>query len=279
MPRWVIFSDLDGTLLDAKTYSFAGAREALELLRARRIPLVLVSSKTRAEMEPLRFELGNHDPFVVENGAAVYIPKGLFDGPVPDSVFRDPYLVVEQGVTYARLRSALKEIAQAVNRPLRGFGDMSAEEIAQHTGLSERQAALAKQREYDEPFLADSSEELFDRIGREAEARGLRMTRGGKFCHLTGPVDKGDACRAVIACYRRQWAQSSVGFASVALGDGPNDLPMLVVVDRPVVMPRSDGTVDPALDTPAFTRAPGPGPLGWSRAVLDLLADKPTGSP
>ncbi len=273
MPRVLVFTDLDGSLLDATTYAFEAAQEALETLRVREVPLILVSSKTRAEMEPLRFELANLHPFVVENGAATYLPKDLFEDPVPYALFRDPYLVIEQGTTYAMVRSGLKEIAQAIGHPLRGFGDMSTEEIAERTGLSEREAVLAKQREYDEPFLVEDSDELVERIEREADAKGLRVTRGGRFCHLSGRVDKGDACRQVIECYRRQWKAAGGELITIGLGDGPNDLSMLAVVDRPVVIPRPDGSINPALQSPVFRAAPAPGPTGWNRAVLELIGE------
>ena len=48
--RLVIFTDLDGTLLDGNTYAFDAATEALDAARSHQIPVVLVSSKTRAEM-------------------------------------------------------------------------------------------------------------------------------------------------------------------------------------------------------------------------------------
>lgn len=271
MPRVLVFTDLDGSLLDKATYSFEPALEAIQTLREREIPLILVSSKTRAEMEPLRFELDNLHPFVVENGGAVYLPKDLFDDPVPYALFRDPYLVIEQGTAYAMVRSGLKEIARVVGHPLRGFGDMSTEEIAERTGLSAREAVLAKQREYDEPFVVEDSEELVERVVREADAKGLRVTRGGRFCHLSGRVDKGDACRQVIECYRRQWKAAEGDVITIGAGDGPNDLPMLAVVDYPLVIPRPDGSINPALQSPLFRAAPAPGPGGWNLAVLGLL--------
>ncbi len=70
------------------------------------------------------------------------------------------------------LRAALKEIAQAVGRPLRGFGDMPAEEIAERTRLFLVDAVLAKQRDYDEPFLVDGPAEQVKkwRVWLKAEA-------------------------------------------------------------------------------------------------------------
>ena len=66
----VVFTDLDGTLLEHSTYSFAEAEEALDLLRSQDIPLVICTSKTRSEVEFWRRLLGNEHPFIVENGGA-----------------------------------------------------------------------------------------------------------------------------------------------------------------------------------------------------------------
>ena len=71
MMSLVVFSDLDGTLLDHYTYSFEDARPALGRLRAAGVPLVLCTSKTRAEIAPLRDALRNTHPFISENGGAV----------------------------------------------------------------------------------------------------------------------------------------------------------------------------------------------------------------
>ena len=83
-PLLLVFSDLDGSLLDHHDYSFGAALPAIEALRQRGVPLILCSSKTRAEIEPLRARLDNRDPFIVENGAAVFIPCGSLEQIPPD---------------------------------------------------------------------------------------------------------------------------------------------------------------------------------------------------
>ena len=75
----LVVSDLDGTLLHQETYSFDEALPGIASLKERQIPVILVSSKTRAEIEPIREALGLEDPFVVENGGAAYIPRGAFE--------------------------------------------------------------------------------------------------------------------------------------------------------------------------------------------------------
>jgi len=272
MPKMVLFTDLDGSLLDPVTYSFDAANEALSALRASDTPLVLASSKTRAEIEPIRSRLNHPHPFIVENGGGLFIPKGLFDYPLEEASMRGPYLVVELGAPYGRLRAALKEIEQRFRSQLRGFGDMSAEEIADRTGLSHQDAVLAKQREYDEPFVIEGPDIEVEEVMREAAARGLRCTRGGRFYHLMGECDKGRACRLLIHCYRRQFNGQGGQLVTGAIGDSLNDLPMLAVVDRPILVKKPDGSYDPDVQLPNLTRAQGVGPAGWNRAVLDFLS-------
>lgn len=271
MKQILIFTDLDACLLDASSYSFDLAKEALEAVRARNIPLVLASSKTRVEVEPIRFRLDHHHPFIIENGGGLFIPKGYFDFPVPWAQVRGTFQVIEMGVPCVRLRAALKEIEQTLGCRLRGFGDMSAEEVAERTGLSQPEAILAKQREYDEPFVIEGPESLLLEVQRLAEARGLRCTKGGHFYHLTGDSDKGKACRVLIDCYRRQQAHVGDGLLTVGIGDSPNDLSMLAAVDCPILVQRPDGSYDPGVQLANVIRAPGIGPAGWNQAVLEIL--------
>lgn len=269
LARTVVFTDLDGTLLDAATYAFDRAAEALAALRASGIPLVLVSSKTRAEIEPIQHNLGLAGPFVVENGGAVFLPPGSVAVALPQAVNRDGYRVIELGLPYKELRRALGELAQASGARVRGFGDMPLEEIAERTGLPPEEAALARRRDYDEPFVFDGPPDRREAFLRQAEARGLRCTRGGRFHHLTGRHDKGEACRLLTEAYRAE--AGGAGLVTIGLGDSLNDRPMLEAVDIPWLVQRPDGAYDPEVRLPHLRHAPGIGPAGWNRAVLSLL--------
>ena len=78
MKKLIIFTDLDGTLLDHKTYSFENAFEALQAIKEKNIPLIICSSKTRSEIEYYREKLSNNHPFVSENGGGIFLPEGYF---------------------------------------------------------------------------------------------------------------------------------------------------------------------------------------------------------
>jgi mannosyl-3-phosphoglycerate phosphatase len=251
----VVFTDLDATLLDEATYSFEPAREALAALAARRIPLVLCSSKTRAEMERWALALGTSWPLVAENGGSLLWAQG------------GVYRTQPRGTPRSRLVAALADIAGETGSALRGFASLSADEVEAITGLGPAAAREAMAREHDEPFLVDAGD--MAAVAAAAERRGLRVTRGGRFHHLTGPADKGQAVREIMATYRA----GGHPVQSVALGDAANDLSMLQGVDRPILVPRPDGAPDAELarSLPQAELAPAPGPEGWNAAVMTVL--------
>ena len=277
MTHYVVFTDLDGTLLDANTYSWAAATPALEALRDREIPVILVSSKTRAEIEPLRCKLQHQDPFIVENGAAVFVPEGLFAFPLERVRTKAPYDVIELGLPYYMLRDVLKQIEDAVETPLHGFGDLSVDDIMHLTSLSRSEATLARIREYDEPYLLEGPVALIEEVCRQIVMRGLKWTKGGRLFHLTGDNDKGQATELLLRCYRKQQRlrYQTDRVESIGIGDSVNDMPLLAVVDHPILVQKPDGSFDPDIHLPQLIRAPGIGPVGWNAAILALMEESP----
>jgi mannosyl-3-phosphoglycerate phosphatase len=267
--RWLVFTDLDGTLLDHDTYSFEPARPALQALEERGVPLVLCTSKTRSETERWRQALGNAHPFVVENGGGAFVPRGYFPFEVGGGESGSPYEELVFGTPYMELRRVLAGMKSRIAPALRGFGDMTDEEVAGLCGFSVEDARLAKQRDYDEPFVAGDGASLEALEAAAAEA-GLRIVRGGRFLHLIGANDKGRAVSALRGLYEKARGP----FRTVGLGDSLNDEPMLRAVDIPVVVGKPGGGHDPGIDLPGLVRAPGAGPRGWREAVLGILSER-----
>jgi len=265
----VVFTDLDGTLLDHDTYSWEPASEALALCRRLGVPVVLVSSKTRAEMEVLWKALELRWPFISENGGGIAFPHDCVLKPPPEAVPEGRGHVWRLGVQYDNVIVAFREIREELGRPdLKGFSDMGVEEIALLTGLPEEDAKRAAQREYDEPFVAGEPQGIDMKVlAAAAHKRGLRVTAGGRFFHLFGACDKGEAVFRLSNRLRLE----RPNLFSVGLGDGPNDIPMLKRVDVPVLVRSSRPFKDSASAVPGIRITEEPGPAGWNRAILDLL--------
>jgi mannosyl-3-phosphoglycerate phosphatase len=267
----VVITDLDGTLLDGETYDVRPAQPGLDALRERRVSVVLCSSKTRAEMEPLARELGLDAPLIVENGGAIVLRARMLPFVPPGGRQDGDHLVVPLGSTRDVLLAALDGVAKEAGVAVRSFSAMTPGEVAKRTGLDPEAATRALKREWDEPFVVEpeGGQGTTLRLEEAARRRGLRVTHGGRFYHLTGTSDKGLAVRMLLKLLPHDPHGRTVG-----LGDAANDLPMLETVDRPILMPRKDGTVDAALAAalPGAERAPEPGPAGWSAAILGVLA-------
>lgn len=262
-PRLIIVTDLDGSLLHPRTYSFEEARPALELLRRKQVPLVLCSSKTRAEIEVYRKRLDNAHPFISENGGGIYLPVGYF--PFHKSGDRqNGYELIALGMPYEEIRKRFIALRDRLGIAVRGFGDMSIEEVAELTGLTGEESRLAKQRDFEEPFVFPGKPD--ERFLREIEGEGLRWTQG-RFFHLMGDHHKGRAVNTL----KRLYEQKDGPVTTIGIGDSLNDLPFLLAVDRPVLVKKASGRHDARIDIPGLVRTKGIGPAGWNEAVLELV--------
>ena len=246
----IVFTDLDGTLLEEDGALGAAAREVLGELRARGIPVVPLTSKTKGELARWLDLLDAGHAGAYENGAGILRKEG-------SEVF-------PAAVAVGELRVVLESLRRLTGLPLFSFEEIPDGPMTRLTGLSRGEAALARGREFDLPFVAPAN--LPERLTAAALPAGVRLTRGGSFWHLSGDHDKGDAFRVLSARLG--------GGPTLGLGDAPNDAPFLRLVDRAILVPRASG-VDPdlAVLVPEAARAKEPAGAGWAGAVRAALGD------
>ncbi len=243
--RIVVFTDLDGSLLNHGDYSFTPALPMLSYLKDNHIDLIFTTSKTKVECLLLQEKMQLKSPYIVENGACIYFPNG-------------------KEILLGRKH---EEIAEFIDMYKKDFGiyafkDMTIDELCKYTGFSHQQALLAKQREFSEPFLMDSVEDI-ETLKKIALKRGFKILKGGRFYHCVGAgQDKGLALKAILKHYK--------GYFSIALGDNYNDIAMLEVVDQPILIPKHGGEFI-TLDLPNLIKAPYEGSLGWNESLKQAL--------
>jgi len=268
-PKVIIFTDLDGTLLDQETYSFEPAQPALRVIREKDIPLVLSSSKTRAEIEFYRRKLENGHPFISENGGAVFIPKDYFSFQFPYDRETDWFFVLELGTFYPRIIEVLEWIKKETGILIKGFSDLTEKEISSICRLDSKEAGLAKKREYDEPFIIEGSEKEVDLVKEKIKQRGLNYVWGGRFHHILGKNDKGKAVEILKELYENQF----FSIFTIGIGDSLNDLPMLRAVDHPIFLKEEDPLPDVPSSVQNLAIIEGRGPRVWSKVVLNALKE------
>jgi len=264
--RKVLFSDLDGTFLDATTYSYKESLDALKLLQKANIPLVFCSAKTRAEQMEYRRKLEIPDPFIVENGGAIFISKSYFPFSFNFHKVVEEYLVIELGLPYTRITETLQKIRGETGLTFKGFADMNVKEISRDSGLSLQFARRAKQREYTETFKLEGEERTQKQILDKIKKAGLNYTHGGRYYEAMGNNDKGEAVTILARLFRQRFGE----VITVGIGDSLNDLPMLATVDIPVLVQRP-GEYWENLPLSNVYRVAGIGPSGWSKAIKEIV--------
>lgn len=253
----VVFSDLDGTLLDSDTYSFLNANAGLQVLKEKNIPLSICSSKTKAEIMYWRKRLNNYHPFIVENGGGIFIPKDYFSFEILYDENNDDFYIIELGSKTGLVHETVNELKN--NYRIKSFLDMTPQEIAEDTDLPLNQARLAKKRKYSIPFKIIDNNQLKN-ILNKIEKRNLQYTRGGRFFHLMGDIDKGGAVKVLLYLYEKKFGTE---IESIGIGDSENDFSMLNQVDKAYLVKKKNGSY--ASDN--YLHAEGIGPKGWQEII------------
>ena len=267
--KWLIFSDMDGTLLDHYSYSHSDADDTLNCLAKYTIPVIANTSKTFAEMLVLQAELNNKHPFIIENGAAVYIPNDYFP--------QRPTGMLQQGDFWVKSFVQKRPYWQAIIGQLRTryydcfktFAQLGPKQIAELTGLSAESSYRSSQRKYSEPIIWTADAALKRKFINELRELGANVLIGGRFIHVSGHSDKGAAMQWL--CQQYQTAYQDTVIKSLAVGDGQNDAAMLEQADLAILI-RS-----PVHDLPVLSRTKGcyisdyEGPKGWSQSVEKFM--------
>lgn len=272
-PVKLIFTDLDGSLLDHHSYSFKPALEILEKLKSVGIPVIPITSKTMAELLPLRKLLNNNHPFIVENGAAIYIPQDYFLEQPENSTATGNFWVIKNAPSRNNwlelLHSNTDEFAGEYQTFDSIFQEQGVEGIAELTGLSSEMAKLANKRNFSEPVHWTGTAARKKLFIKTMQSLGATVLQGGRFLNIGGNTDKGRALLQLEKLYLQQAQQSSC--ETLAIGDSGNDISMLEQASSALVI-KSNNHPPPKLDRRKNTAISKKiGPYGWADGVADWL--------
>jgi mannosyl-3-phosphoglycerate phosphatase len=187
--------------------------------------------------------------------------------PDHDRALNNQYDVITLGANYSDLRKTLVRL-QEEGYLIKGFGDMSVEEISQAMGLEIQEAKMAQQRDFDEPFFYEDKEQKIDDLLSSVKQKGFTITKG-RIYHLLGQSDKGKAVSLLADLYKQKYGT----IITMGIGDSQNDLPMMEKVDIPIVVQKPDETYDDSIAAPKLIKAQGIGPSGWNDVMISLIPE------
>jgi mannosyl-3-phosphoglycerate phosphatase len=257
--KLVIFTDLDGSLLDHMDYSYDAALSALERAQDHGIPVIPVTSKTLAEIKGYD-ALFASVPKVAENGMVIDLPQGYFG----DAQYLVP------GHSYEEIRAEVEVLPANLRQYFNGFFDMGISGVIDTTGLPEDRAVNAYHRNASEPFLWSGSDAALSELQSLLSHKGYKITQGGRFYHLMSAGGKDHALSILVEKFQQSFPNDRI--ISIALGDGPNDADMIGAASYGVIIPNDKGVVfDVSAPKGEIAKAPYAGPKGWNAAIHSLL--------
>ncbi len=252
---WVV-SDVDGTLMD-HSYDLTPAKETIKLLQELSIPVILCTSKTAAEVKVIRKQLNLSDPYIVENGAAIY-------GESLKKVNGEIIL----GEKYEILENILMSISNEINYDLQPLNNISDQQATELTGLKGDALELMRDRHWSMPFL-NPPETMEEEIKISCKKFNVEIFRGNRMSHMLSiNSNKGKAINAL-----KQYSNNS-NIQIIGLGDSPNDLPLLLNSDYKIVIPSPNGpnlNLLEKLKDHKYTLASYPNGFGWKSEINKLI--------
>ena len=267
--RWIVVSDLDGSLLDHYTYSSEEAKSSLDLLRQLDLPLILNTSKTLRETLDVASEIGIRSPLIVENGGGVFIPKKNSEGKYwaveNELLHRKEWIPV--GARRTDIVKTLKHLKHAWDLKFTSFDEMTLGELEIHTGLPESSLYAALDREFSEPLLWQDSSTNLDWLSSKLEKVGLQIVKGGRFHTVSGKHNKGTSLDWMRSFFK---TSMSSHVKIIALGDSMNDLPMLEAADIAICI-RSHANPPLKSNQKTIITSTNTGVKGWNESVLSHI--------
>ena len=243
-------------------------KKLFKRLRKNNIPLVLCSSKTRVEQEKIRKYLEIEDPFIVENGGAIFIPENYFPIDLEELGLSinhiNENLVIELGKSYNRIIETLQEIREIFQIKFIAVHDLSLPELAQKVGITINDAKLMASREYSETILEINNNEL-NKLKKILNDRGLRILQGTRYNTISSLHDKGSAISILKKLYSIKFEKEKI--ESIGIGDAINDIPMFENVDKPFLVRNIQNGYAP-MKINNLIRVNGIGQTGWKEIIL-----------
>lgn len=252
----IVFTDLDGTLLDHDTYSYAAAKKGLDWLKKQNVPIVFCTSKTRKEIVYWKQKMGNTHPFISENGGGIFIPKNYFSFSFDYTKETNSFYLIRFGAPFENLKKTMNRIENEFD--VASFLSMSVSQLMNVADLSKKDAQRALKREFDIPFIIRNKNQKND-IKNVIKKNNLNIVEGGRFFHLIGENDKGKAVSLLTSLFNRVFDTVE----TIGIGDSANDFSMLHAVDKPYLVMKKDQSF--ASET--FPHSNGIGPIGWQRVI------------
>lgn len=269
-------------LIPVRGTSLHGLDEFTATLDHLGIPAVWLTSRSRLQFDEARRKHGHTHPFIAEDGCAVYLPEDYFHlrseslaaRTGKDSPLRlGRFTCLPSAEILPAVAEALESLSEETGVPVVTLRSLSPRELVQNTGLPQKEAELARQRDFDEVFFfAGVSDEAVAKFLTAGRNRGMQFRQHGVLWSAVIGASVQRCIRDLAKLYDRALRSHAhpVGIATPNLAAGlfPFCERTILLADR---KPEQVSVGQP--DALPFRRLPLHAADVWEQ-VLDVLSTK-----
>ena len=275
----VLYIAVDG-LIPTHGKSTPGLDEFTAALDHQGVPAVWLTSRSRLQFDEPRRKLGHTHPFIAEDGCAIYLPEDYFHLRPESGGSRNPqkgplrlgrFSCVPIAEILPAAADALDTLSQDTGVAVVTLRSLSPRELAQNTGLPQREAVLARQRDFDDLFFfAGVSQKQVEEFLDEGRNRHLQFRQHGVLSSIAIGASVQRCIKELSRLYDRalRYHARTVGIATEDQAAS-----LLPFCERAILLTRKDSTdsSDAAFDFPRAQRVALRGTDTWE-PLLDVCA-------
>ena len=255
----LIFTDLDGSLLDKETFKFDVIKDYFKELVRNGIIIIPNSSKSEAELLDFN-EQNNLDlSFITENGSSIHGLNKIHHN-LPDKI------IISR--TINEIRNVYEEnINLDFKNKTTHILELEIEVQQKILGLPLDKIKLAIKRDHSLPIKFNGTETEKNEFTKILKNSGLTIQTGGRLMNVCDNVNKSIAMSKALQLIRKQLDDEII---TIGVGDNENDIEMIKQTDYPCLV-KNDNFDSSLINIDNLIKSSEPSPLGWADVIKTAI--------
>ena len=255
----VIFTDLDGTLLDKNTFKFDKIEKYFRELILKNIIIIPNSSKTEAELFDFNKQYNLNLSFIAENGSSIHglnlihknLPEKILLSKPTDEIFK----IYKQNIT------------PHLKRKITFILNLKSNDQQKIFGLSLEKMNLAIKRDHSIPIQFNGTEIEKNEFIKIMNNSGLTIQTGGRIMNICDNTNKSKAMVKTIQLIKDEMNDEII---TIGVGDNHNDIEMLKKSDYACLV-KNDNFDSSLVNIENLIKSSEPSPLGWADVIKTAI--------
>ena len=255
----IIFTDLDGSLLNKDTFRFDEIEDYFRELISKGIKIIPNSSKTEAELSDFNNQYNLNLSFIAENGSSIHglnlMHKNLSEKISLSKSTDQIYTIYNENIP-SNLKNKITFILK-----------LNSKEQQEIFGLPLDKMMLALKRNYSLPIQFVGNEIEKNEFIKIIKHVGLTVQTGGRIMNICDNVNKSKAMSKALKLISKKLEGEIV---TIGVGDNENDIEMIKQSNYPCLV-KNENFNSSLINIDNLIKSSEPSPRGWSDVIKKAI--------